>query len=1010
MIRASIQNPYAVIVACIFVALAGVTAARTLPLQLRPTVEPAEVQVTTAYPGAAPAEVEDQITRRIEDQLTSVSGMRELVSTSGSGRSTITLKFEDGVDRNVAMIDVLNKLGGVQGLPGDADPPEATATTSDQQSPMMWVAVQGIRDAAGNVTPLPVQELRQAVDDAIAPRLRRVEGVAGMIIAGADKREVHLLANLDAAAARGIPISELLAALPRHDVNSRGGPLWSGKREYTLRTLGRPATLNEVANVVLRRDGQGVVHLGDIATPTIESAIGQTTMRLNGIPGISLGIQRQTGANVPTTADGVESALEELRHTFAISGVPIDFTVLYSETTYIDDALAGAVSDSLLGVALAGAALLIALRSPRAVVVVAAAQPLAVLCVFPVLWWLGRSLNIITLAGLAFGVGITIDNAIVVVENIHRHRERGASVPDAAWAGTREVAGAMVAATMTNVCVFAPVIFLGGEAGQIFRDLAIGISVAAVGSLIAVLTVVPAAAAWLGTGAVTTVSGGGWLGRLYGRIIDAITRHAWVRILVLLAAISVSGLGVLAVPAPSYLPEGNRNLILTLARALPGTSSEAAGELLAPLEQSLLADPRVDRTFVVLSSRFSAVGMTLTAEHTPPAKFSAFLGELRGRVATVPGFRFLFPIRASIFQDPGRQFEVSVSGPDLGELTRLAAKLQANLRTLPGVVSVRSNFEAGNPEIQVLPDRIALATLGITPQEVANAVEVAVGGRRVGTYLDEGRELDVVLIGEDRYRHDAGALKALYIRPGVPLDAVADVVEVLGPVSIPHLDQARAITLTVNLGEGAALGAALQACETTVLDPLRAGLPAGYLMATGGTADRLSETFRGLQSSFGYALVLIYLLLVALYKSWSQPLVILTAVPLGVCGALLALAAAHLVAKVEFDMVAMLGTILLAGVVVNTSILIVSQAEEFLAQGVRPRDALREAAASRLRPILMSVVTSVIGMLPLAAGQGSGSELYRGLGVIMVGGMVLSTLAVPLVVPALLAMRAKWRG
>ena len=482
------------------------------------------------------------------------------------------------------------------------------------------------------------------------------------------------------------------------------------------------------------------------------------------------------------------------------------------------------------------------------------------------------------------------------------------------------------------------------------------------------------------------------------------------RVLVIGGALAASGLGLFAVPSPSYLPEGNRNLILTFARPLPGTSAETAGELLAPLEQELLKDPRVDSTFVVLSSRFSAVGMTLKPQYAAAGPFTVFLGELRGRVSRVPGFRYLFPRRASIFQDPGKQFEVSISGPDLDRLTALSGSLQASLRALPGVVSVRSNFETGNPELQVVPDRPALATLGITPLEVANAVEVAVGGRRVGTYLDEGRELDVVLMGQDRYRHDAAALRALYVRPGVPLDAVANVNEALGPVAIPHLDQARAITLSVSLDESTPLGRAISACESTVLDPLRATLPAGYLLTTGGSADRLAETFGGLLDSFGYALVIIYLLLVALYRSWSQPMVILTAVPLGMCGALLSLAAVHLVVPVEFDTIAMLGIILLAGVVVNTSILIVSQAEEFLAQGLAPRDALREAAASRLRPILMSVITSVIGMLPLAAGQGSGSELYRGLGIVMVGGMVLSTLGVPLVVPALLAIRSRWRA
>lgn len=1006
MVEPSVRNPYAIAVACIFLVLAGVMALRELPLQLRPTVEPPEIQIATSYPGSAPPEVEDQITRRIEEQLTSVNGLKRMLSTSSSGRSAITLEFEDGVDRDAAMVDVLNKLGGVQGLPPEADPPEATATTSDQQAPMMWIGVRGPEEAA----PIPVDRLRAIVDDVIAPRIRRVDGVAGMIVAGGQPRELHVLTDFEALAARGVGVLGFLQAVGRESVNARGGPVWLGKREYTVRTQARAETPADFEDVLIRRDASGTVRLGDVARVLPGSSLQQSLMRQNGIPAVALGIQRQTGANVPSTVDGVRAAVDELHRTFEQSGVPVRLRELYSETTYIDEAVAGAVEDVVTGLALAALALWLTLRSGRAVALVAVAQPLAVVAVFPVLWLLDRSLNIITLAGLAFAVGITVDNAIVVVENIHRHRELGKDRFAAAIAGAREVGGAMLAATLTNICVFAPVVLLGGEAGQIFRDLAIGISVAAVASLAVVLTAVPTAAARWGAGTVTTEGSSGRIGRLYGAIVLAITApRPWARLGVLGGTVAASLLGLLLVPSPSYLPEGNRNLILTFARPLPGTSAVEAGELLAPIERSLLADERVERTFVVLNTRFMALGTVLKPEFAGPGPFGAFLGELRGRVSSVPGFRFLFPRRASIFQDPGKQFEVYLSGPDLGQLASLSGQAMGQLKALEGVVSVRSNFESGSPELQVVPDRRRLAEVGLRAGDLATIVETAVGGRRVGTFLDEGRELDVVVVGDDRYREDPASLAALPVLPGVRLDAVARVVEAEGPVTIPHLDQERAVTLQVSLDERAPLGEVIARAEAEVLDPLRARLEPGYYAQLGGTADRLAETMSGLGQSFLWAVSFVYLLLVALYRSWSQPLVILTAVPLGVCGALLALAAVNLWTPVEFDTIAMLGMILLAGVVVNTSILIVSQSQEFVAQGLAPREALHAAAVSRLRPILMSVVTSVIGMLPLAAGTTSGSELYRGLGVVMVGGLVLSTLLVPLAVPALLALSPHWR-
>lgn len=1006
MIRAALTNPYAVAAACLLLILVGLVAARSLPLQLRPTVEPPEIQVATAYPGTAPLEVEDQITRRIEDQLRSVSGLKEMVSSSNSGRSSITLKFNDGVDRSAAMVDVLNKLSGVQGLPPEADPSEVTATTSDQQGPMMWVGVR----APPGMPETAVALLRQVVDDTVAPRLRRVEGVAGLNVSGGAEREVHVRVDFDRLAAFGLTVPQLIDAISRDNLNQRGGPMWVGKREYTVRTESRVEDIADLGHLLLRKDGSGTVLLKDVAEIKIEPALQASIMIQNGIPAVAVGVLRQTGANVPSTTNGVRAALEELAQTFREAGIPVGFYEMYAEATYIDEALAAAESNILQGALLSAVALFLVTRSLRAVGLVLGAQPLAILMVFPALYLLDRSLNLITLAGLAFAVGITLDNAVVMIENIHRHRKLGKPPDQATREGSEELWGAMLAATATNCCVFAPVLLLDGEAGQIFRDLAIAISIAAVASLVVSMLVLPAAAERFLGEVAEEEAAHGWFGRLFGRMVDAVTQPSprW-RVLAVIGALAGSALGLEAVPDVSYLPEGNRNLIQTIARALPGTSTMAAAELLMPVEASIRADPRVERTFVVFNARFQALGVVLKQEYAAPAPFAAFLGEMRGRAAKVPGFRFLFPRRASIFQAPGRQFEVFVSGAELGLLTALSGEVTGLLKKIPGVISVRSDYESGTPELQVRPDRRRLAELGLRPRDIGQTVEAAVGGRRVGTFLEEGQELDLVVVGEPGWQQSPDALRSLPVAPGVRLDAVAAVAESTGPVGIPHRDQQRAITLQVSLDETTTIGAVAAAAEAQVFPPIRERLRPGYLIGLGGTADNLSDTLSGLRSSFVWAVLLIYLLLVALYRSWGLPVVILMAVPLAVCGALLALAAVNLFTRVDFDTIAIVGLILLAGVVVNTSILIVSQAQEYVAAGLSPRAALRESAVTRLRPILMSAATSVIGMLPLAAGSGSGTELYRGLAVIMVGGILLSTLITPLVVPAMMAFSAEWR-
>lgn len=1006
VIDSAARNPHAVAVGAILLGLVGLVTAMGLPLQLRPTVEPPEITVTTTYPGSAPAEVEDQVTRRIEEQVRGVSGLDEMVSTSSSGRSEIILRFADGIDRDAAMVDVMNKMAAVRGLPPEVDPPEIQALSSDQQNPMMWFGVR----APEGFPPTPVPVLRRAVDEQLAPRLRRVDGVAGLVLPGGQEREMHVVLDPGAIADRGLSVPGVLGALAGDNRNTRGGPLRSGKREYQVRTLARADDAEDLGDIVLRRDASGSVRLRDVATVREGEGVDVSLMRQDGIPAVAIGVQRRTGANVPATADAVRAAVAEVQEQFRLSGVPVQARELYSETSYIDEALEQAAGNIAAGAVLALGVLWGVLRSWRAVGLVALAQPLAVAVVFPVLWLLDRTLNIITLAGVAFGVGLTIDSAIVVVENIFRHREQGKPPLTAALEGTREVGGAMLAATVANVCVFAPVVILGGEAGQIFRDLAIAISAAAVGSLVAVLTIVPAACArWLGPVPARAEGSAGWLGQAYGRIVDGVTgASAAPRVAALVGAVGLGLAGALLVPDASYLPEGNRNLVLAFARQLPGTSADAAADLLRPVESELVADPRVQRTFVVFSSRFSALGVVLRPEFADAESFTAFLGELRGRVAQVPGFRFLFPRRATIFQNPGKQFELTISGPDLDVLAGLATAAQGTLSSVPGILSVRSNYETGTPELQVLPDRRRLAEVGASTRDLALTVEAAVGGRRVGTFLDGGQELDLVAIGPEPMRRERAALSALPVAPGVRLDAVASVVDGVGPVSIAHYDQERAITLSVSVSEDVALQRAIHA-GMDALGPARAGLDPGYAMTTTGSADRLGQALAELGRSFAWAVAIVYLLLVALYRSWGQPLVILAAVPLAVCGALVALVVANLFARVDFDTIAMLGLVLLCGVVVNTSILVVSQAQVNAEAGMAPRAALRDAAVSRLRPILVSAGTSVIGMLPLAAGRGSGTELYRGLGVVTVGGLVLSTLLVPLVVPALMAWAPYWR-
>jgi HAE1 family hydrophobic/amphiphilic exporter-1 len=654
--------------------------------------------------------------------------------------------------------------------------------------------------------------------------------------------------------------------------------------------------------------------------------------------------------------------------------------------------------------------------------------------VFIFLYGFGRSLNIISLAGLAFCSGMIVDNAIVVTENIYRHLSEGSRPMTAAREAASEVWGAILISTLTTLIVFVPVIFIQEEAGQLFKDIAIAICLAIALSLTAALTLIPMLASRLCRempphgerhGGVLGVSRAvvdaltlGWLGRLgvslYGWTMGHMIGRSTGRILLKLAVVGAVVLVFLGslrlLPSAEYLPTGNRNMVLVFASPLVGSNLDKRVESIAPLEGALKADERVEHFFTVFSQRFNAVGIIVKPEHAGERQMKAFVGEMFGRCQNLPGFESLFPTQMSIFRDPGKQIEIDIVGPSLDKLYSVSKTIEGQLYQTEGVQFVRSSFQEGSPEIRVELDRRRCAALQLRVSEAADFVESLVAGKYVGLFNEAGDQIDLTLYAqaeEVSSRRDLAAVQLVTpTGQSVRLDSVADVQTTTGPTAINHVEKERAITLTVNLTDAVPLERAIGAIEREILSPLRQVLPKSYSLRLGGTADKLNSTLRALTGSFYLAVVIVYLLMVALFRSWVYPLIIMVTIPMAMTGAFLGIAFAHGVSGglVTFDVIAMLGLIILAGIVVNNAILIVHQTLNLRERGLLPDEALREAARSRLRPICMSVGTSVLAMLPLALGRGAGTELYRGLGAVMIGGLVVSTIFTLFLVPALFSL------
>ena len=1031
LIRTAVRWRHGTGVLFCLLALFGILALFQLPLELQPGGDRPEISITTPYLGASPAEVEDLVTRPIEERLEEVPGVQEITSISRSGISNINVEFDWNSDIDRSLVDVLNKLQQVEALPTEADESDVEVV-SGSSSPMLWVVLTPKEGFTADDN-----HYRDLVDDVIVPRFRRVQGVGQFVVSGGIEREVEVVVDPQALADRNLTVGDVANALRSNNRDIRGGPLVLGRREYRVRTVSRIEDVEQLEGFVLRRDESGTVYLGDVAEARMGRAIQDRANLTNNRPAVAVGTIRQVGGNVPEISAGIREALVELEARFDREGEGISFYIPYDENDYINDSISFVESNLLIGAILAALILLLFLGSLRTVGVIAIAIPTTLITVFIVFFLLGRTLNVISLAGLAFAVGMVVDNAIVVLENVFTHMQQGKTPMKAAIDGTQEVGGAMLASTLTTVAVFAPIVLVTGEAGQLFFDIGVALSASVMFSLFAALTLIPMLAGlflkrteaeqMLANG---EYRGGNWLERTVfqtsaifrleqGKLEQFLLKTVrWSlgrgRLKRRLCVLSLPIILLLAsfqlLPPADYLPEGNRNLILWLAEPFPGTSIPEAVELSAAPRNFISEQPEIENTIYVHRPGLRAIAGFVQPELSTGNNLDDIVDRLREVSANFPGYRFLIPTRRSIFQDPGKEFEVQIIGEDLEELDQLQQQINQQISELPGIQNVRSNFVTGAPELQVIPNRERLAETGLSEGEIGEMVQAALGGLRASEFVDGKRELDVSVELQNTFVETPEQLRQLAIYNGngqrVQLADVAQVLETTGADTINHVDLERSITLTANVSREAPLGQLIEQTEQQVLEPLRSDLPPGVRVELAGSADVLAETLFQLGTTFLLSLVITYLLLVALYRSFIYPLLIMATVPMGMTGGLLILVIANAIpgVVVPLDMITGLGFVILTGVVVNNAILLVDRTLQLQAEGMEYDDSLYYAVGDRLRPIFMSAGTSVLGMLPLAILPGKGAELYQGLGLVLTGGLALSTFLTPTVIPALMGL------
>lgn len=1056
IIRWAVERPVSVAVGVILVIMFGFLSLLEIPIQLTPDISVPTVNVSTTWPGATPIEIESEILEEQEEALKSLPGLVRMTSTARRNAGSLELELEVGTSLETALIRVTNLLSQVPEYPETARQPVVT-TANSTGPPLAVIVIQS--DPPGRV----VAEYRSWVDETVIPRMERIPGIANIrLIAGRD-REIHIDFDPAQLASRGVTVSDIARAVRAELRDVSAGDIPIGKRRYVVRTQVTPQVVEDLEQTVLVTAVDGTpVRLGDVATVKSGLRKPEAIGLIDGSPSMALLCFREAGSNVLEVTEDVRAEVERLQ-TELLDPQGLQIRIVSDQTDYINGALELVRSNLILGGVLAITVLFLFLRSVGASAVVAISIPISVIGTALAMALMGRTVNIVSLAGMAFAVGMVVDNSIVVLENIDTWRSRERDVRLASLRGTREVWGAILASSLTTAAVFIPIISWQDEVGELLRDVAIAISTAVFVSLAVSVIVIPSFSARLlksrhkapsptgdrpdGVGdgdangdaepdadavgqdiARSDESGESERFQTIGRAVRWITRSRLRSAAVAVVGIggaALLGLGLL--PPMEYLPTGNRNIIFGVVIPPPGYSVEEMEKVGEFINGTLAEHVGVEKDGVPpLRRTFFAGGpdqafMGAVAED--PYRVGEIAGYIRGLLRQVPDV-IGFANQGTLFGrrlGGGRSIEIDIVGSDLVVMTRFGGRLMGALRqAMPGAqIRPIPGLDPGAPELRVEPDRAQASRLGMVTSDVSLLVDVYVDGAIIGELSVGGdTKRDVVLrargVEIDSARALAAAPAATPLGRTTPVGEFTTITETLGPTVIQRIERRRAITLQISPPDDMAFEEAVDLVKNQVVGDLEAqgAIPPDVELGYAGNAGKLEETKERFFWVLVFAVIISFLLLSALFEDFLAPLAILVTVPLAGAGGIAGLRIVDATLGPQpLDMLTATGFVILVGVVVNNAILIVDGSlSRMRDRGLGLDDAVASAVRWRVRPILMSVLTSLAGLLPLVLFPGFGSELYRGVGGVVLGGLALSTVLSLFVVPAVFTTlwRMRW--
>lgn len=1054
----AVRRPVTITMFTLAVILFGLVGLGRLPVNLLPDLSYPTLTVRTAYPGAAPLEIEQLINRPLEEAVGTVRGVRTITSYARAGQSDIVLEFAWGTDMDYAGIEVREKIDMVM-LPLDVEKPMLLRFNPNLE-PIIRLALAGSESASPGI----LQEMRRFADDELKRQIESITGVAAVRIGGGYEDEVQVLIDQQRASQLNIDMQVIVQRLRAENMNQAGGRVQSGRQEFLVRTVNQFQSLEDIGNIYIATRNGAPIQLKDIAE--IRSGFKDRTSisRVNGRESIELNLYREGDANTVLVADAVRSRLPQIQRTLP-SGYTIE--VLSDQSTFIRNAIQAVKSNAIVGGLLAMGVILLFLRQLGPTVIISLAIPVSIIATFFFMFMTGLSLNLMSLGGIALAVGLLVDNAIVVLENIDRRKQLGDDQRSAAIVGTQEVTGAVTAATLTTLAVFIPLIFVSGMAGQLFTDQALTVSFALIASLFVALSLIPMLASrefkrhaqttesahpaapptrrwvrWLSwpfrmlsrvffywlpllvlAGLRKLISALGFVGKhlsrpivwLFEALMNQVTkRHAATLVtmqrspwpfFLLFATVTLASFSLAPRLGMELIPQMEQREFYVDIQLPRGTPIAETDAFMAKVAERLQADTRVERSYSVAGSgslmqvqanqggdfwgRFNVVVKpTASAEQRDGviADLRSFLEQQPDVQATID-----FPELVSI----DLPLVVELSGYELEPLLIAAERISQQLIDHPDFTDVRNGLTRGQPELEIIFDHLRMAHLGLTAPDVARLVSTQIGGQVATQYNLQDRQIDIRVRLPDSVRNDPANVQQLIVNPGgspeIPLSAIATIRQVTGPSEITRLGQQRVALISANPSQGN-----LKAAEQSLANILQhTALPAGVMASIGGQSELVEQSFNSLLLALALAVFLVYLVMASQFESFGHPFLIMFSVPLAAAGSLIGL----WLTNTPLSVVVFIGLIMLAGIVVNNAIVLIDRINQLRRDGIAKLEAIQQAAAQRLRPILMTTLTTVLGLIPLALGIGEGAELSASMAITVISGLLFATLLTLLFIP-----------